>query len=297
MNKKDILALLGFVTFLFLIPVILNWLLPIEWGLSNVGNAKEWLAFWGVYIGAICTAIMAFLTYLMMRKTVNMQKTNWKRSWLRSYREASLDLMQAINLCEARYIAQSLFLGNVHDSLHKGQKIIYSINRCSDNISLLLKEYEDLYEDKNKSVMTCNQINTVLTPFLLKIEELVQLAIIFDFIKECGNTMSESSIQNVLIEMKKSMAENGYKHIVQGIEQLEIPDDNDAYSIPSAKNVMKAALLQLSADFDNKEQERIEKVLLDMYAEKSRQTHNFCFIMRSSKKVTLSDLSSNTDDS
>ena len=287
MNKKDIFALLGFVIFLFLIPIILNWLLPMKWGLSNVGAAEEWLSFWGIYIGAICTAIMAFLTYLMMRKTVNMQKTNWRISWLKSYREATIDLMQATNLSEVKHIAQSLFLGNVEDSLHKAKQIDCSINRCSDNITLLLKEYEDLYEDKNRFAIISKQFNAVLQPYMLKIGELVQLAVIFEFISGSSNNLSETSIRDSLIKMKETIKHDGYLHIVDAIEQLETPDDNDAYSIPPVQNVMKEALLQLNSSFDGTEQENIEKVLIDIYANSSKLTHNFCFTMKSSKKETL----------
>lgn len=57
---------------MLILPFGINWLInqstPSWWSSGVAGEGKDWLLFWGAYISSIATAIMAFLTYRIIKQ-------------------------------------------------------------------------------------------------------------------------------------------------------------------------------------------------------------------------------------
>lgn len=62
------------VLFFILLPIALNYLIKFELGFDVIGEPKDWLMFWGTYISSFATAIMVFLTYVMIRQNNESRK-------------------------------------------------------------------------------------------------------------------------------------------------------------------------------------------------------------------------------
>lgn len=76
--KKGII-ITGFV--ILLLPIILNWVMCWPQIAPYVGEAKDWLAFWGNYLSAAVAAIMIIFTYYSLKnnkETLNEMKREWE---------------------------------------------------------------------------------------------------------------------------------------------------------------------------------------------------------------------------
>ena len=56
------------VLFLTALPFGLNYVINIDCGFSVIGEPKDWLIFWGTYISSIASAVMVFLTYIIIKQ-------------------------------------------------------------------------------------------------------------------------------------------------------------------------------------------------------------------------------------
>lgn len=78
-----LLILIGFIVLLVGIPILLNFLLsrnnPIP-ELPVIGDSKDWLTFWGAYIGAIASFLMVLVAYLTLKNN-STQLAELKRQW------------------------------------------------------------------------------------------------------------------------------------------------------------------------------------------------------------------------
>lgn len=63
---------------MLLFPFVVNWLInlntPLWWSSGVVGEGRDWLLFWGAYISSIAAAIMAFLTYRIVRQNEDVRQ-------------------------------------------------------------------------------------------------------------------------------------------------------------------------------------------------------------------------------
>ena len=78
-GKSGIIASL--LIFIFAIPLVLNFILPIRTGLVIMGDPKIWLSFWASYLAAIGSFVVAFVSLEMNKrlhkqneKNINYQK-------------------------------------------------------------------------------------------------------------------------------------------------------------------------------------------------------------------------------
>jgi hypothetical protein len=66
---------------ILLIPFILNWVMRWTQIVPYVGEAKDWLGFWGSYLSAAAAAIMIIFTYYSLKnnkETLNEMKKEWE---------------------------------------------------------------------------------------------------------------------------------------------------------------------------------------------------------------------------
>lgn len=64
-----------------LMPIILNWVMRWQQIVPYVGEAKDWLTFWGDYLSAAVAAIMIIFTYYSLKnnkETLNEMKREWE---------------------------------------------------------------------------------------------------------------------------------------------------------------------------------------------------------------------------
>ena len=54
--------------FLIFLPFGLNYIINIDCGFAVIGEPKDWLIFWGTYISSIASAVMVFLTYVIIKQ-------------------------------------------------------------------------------------------------------------------------------------------------------------------------------------------------------------------------------------
>ena len=69
--KYTLLTVLGISLFIVVLPLLLNWLIISERQFEIVGEAKDWLQFWPVYLSAMTVA--TFYTLRPIRSKLLMQ--------------------------------------------------------------------------------------------------------------------------------------------------------------------------------------------------------------------------------
>ena len=65
--KYTLLTVLGISLFIVVLPLLLNWLIISERQFEIVGEAKDWLQFWPVYLSAIGTMAMTIATFCTLK--------------------------------------------------------------------------------------------------------------------------------------------------------------------------------------------------------------------------------------
>ena len=65
--KYTLLTVLGVTLFIVVLPLLLNWLILSERQFETVGEAKDWLQFWPVYLSAIGTMAMTVATFYTLK--------------------------------------------------------------------------------------------------------------------------------------------------------------------------------------------------------------------------------------
>ena len=69
MKKRNILIVIAVILALFVFPILLNWLLLKEAVVPVVGDGTTWLSFWPVYLSAIASFGMIYMTYLSLKQS------------------------------------------------------------------------------------------------------------------------------------------------------------------------------------------------------------------------------------
>ena len=68
-NKKSLFVAITVIVSLLLFPFILNWLILKEQIVPVVGDGTTWLTFWPVYLSAIASFGMIYITYLSLKQS------------------------------------------------------------------------------------------------------------------------------------------------------------------------------------------------------------------------------------
>ena len=179
---RDVLSAIVLFLVLLLFPFLLNWILLRNAIVPVVGDSSSWLAFWSSYVGAILTALMVFATYLTIRKTINLNRAQWRIAWLSSFRAAATELLSAIDPTEVGQMAQDVIFWRFDQAAKKGHAMEIAVKRGSFLLTTALKEYDVVF-DAHSGGKYIDELNSFISPFLQRTGEIIQFAIICNYLK------------------------------------------------------------------------------------------------------------------
>ena len=253
------------VILLAIFPFFLNWVLQRESFVPVIGDSATWLAFWGTYIGTILTALMVFATFITLHKTVNLSKSQWKMEWLRSYRASAAELLNAIDITAVGQFAQDVNFGRFEQVVKKGNEMERAVKRSSFLLSSYLKEYDYLFKE-HKGNEYIDELNRLIGPFLQDAGELIQFAIICDFLKKKKNAGKLSEGILAVSAMTEDMAAKEYFIIAESITWLMDGEEMDV--------VVHNAVVKMQKQFAKVDIDDLAKFLLRISSLNARNTYD-----------------------
>ena len=272
-NRDGIMAIIIVVAFISF-PFFLNWILQKPSLTSVIGDDVTWLSFWGTYIGSILTALMVFVTFVTLRKTINLNKIQWRIDWLNSYREAAANILVATDSSEVNQIAQDIEFGEYDKAVVSGQKMSIKVKRSSFVLTSVLKEYSDVF-GVNKSDSYVDQLNDFIEPFLVRTGEIIQFAIICKYLKNKINTGELVEGKDTLMRMSDDMKDAGYDVIVQAIKDFQSCD---------FKMIVHDSIVTMLKNLDKANIQGLEKILLNIGLYNSRMAYGYALFSIGKRK-------------
>lgn len=119
-NRKIYRLIIVFFIILLLFPLVLNWIILQPSMFSIVGEGRDWLGFWGSYLGSVISAGIAIIILYIQRRDndeqneknrienenaneknrtlqLNILKYQQEIQWLNAFREAGIDYVSSYN--------------------------------------------------------------------------------------------------------------------------------------------------------------------------------------------------------
>ena len=256
MNAKriELIWVIVVISVFLALPFFLNWILQKEAFIPVVGDSSIWLSFWGTYIGAILTAIMVYVAFLTIRKTGNLNKTQWKIEWLNSFRNAAADLVSAIDPTSVGQMAQDVKFWRFEYAVDKGHEMEMAVKKSSFLLSSILKEYDAIFDEKQASNYI-DELNSIISPFILVTEEIIQFAILCKYLKEKTDVGNRSEGVDAILNMVDDMEKKGYHIIYKAIQSLAIDKEKTEIVIHDTVVLLQQNLAGLNT-------EGVKKILL-----------------------------------
>ena len=268
-ENKDWLIMVLVIAFFVLLPFLLNWILQKPSFTSVVGNEETWLSFWAKYIGAILTAIMVVATFITIRRTANINKTQWKIGWLKDYRNAAVDILLATNTTSITQIAQDIIFGRYESAVEKGNKVNLAVKKSYYLITSVMKEYDDLFENQ-KSDTYIKKLDEFMNPFKKLAGELIQFGLICNYLKEKEKEGKIDEGKVAVSRMLDDMKNAGYSLVVKAINEFHNGNKED---------VIHNTVISLQNNFSDLDMDAFENLLLSIGEENAKKTYNYCFCM------------------
>lgn len=274
-TAKDTWKLILVFALCLIIPFLLNWILQKKAFVPVIGDEVTWLSFWGTYVGAILTALMVLGTYITIRKTTNMTRTQWRIDWLNSFRNAAADLLVAADDTSVGQLSQDVLFGRYEKAVEAGHLMEVAVRKSSFILSSFLKEYDDVF-GQNKGKGFIDKLNTYLEPFLQKTGEIIQFAIICKYLddKEKEGLLREG-VYSVL-QMEKDMEEAEYHEIVKAIRSIK--------SKLEFKDVVHNAIILMQRNCADIDLEGLKSFLLRVGEQNAKYAYGFSLIAVSKKE-------------
>lgn len=204
---------------LMAVPFLLNWVLQWRAVVPVIGDEVSWLAFWGTYIGAILTAWMVYATFKTIQKTVNLNKAQWRKDWLDSFRAAAADMIIATDRTFIGQICQDILFGRYDRAVEQGHAMEIAIKRSSFVLTTVLDEHDEVFDAKRRGNYV-KEMNSYITPFLKQAGEIIQFAILCKYMKEKVASGHPEEGLDAISRMKADMEEGGYLVIVEAIRYM-----------------------------------------------------------------------------
>lgn len=252
--SKTIWAVFIVAVFLIAFPFLLNWLLNLKAFTSVIGGPETWLSFWATYIGAILTALMVFATFLTIRKTSSINKAQWRINWLNSFRSAGAELVVATDSTAVGQMAQDVQQWRFERAVEQGHKMENAVKRCSFLLSSVLKEYDVVFDTTHEGSKYIDTLNGYLTPFFQKTGEIIQFAIICNYLKDKNDACQQSEGITALKPMISDMASKEYFVIRDAIQ--------DMVNGENMMDVIHDAVVTMQKNFSAVDIQGLEKWLL-----------------------------------
>ena len=142
--------------FIVIIPIVLNFLLPIQTGLVILGEPKDWLGFWSSYLAALGSFTLAMVSLWMNKRLhrQNEKNVNYVRwdKMVNRYNQVERFVLEEEQLHSEWFLKTMLYYVESHnDSEYK----LYISEKLQLLLSCSLKTGQMLYE-YGKAVKTVN---------------------------------------------------------------------------------------------------------------------------------------------
>lgn len=265
LKKKEIFLIIIVVIVFVTLPFFLNWILQKEAVVQVIGDSVTWLSFWGTYIGAVLTAVMVLVAFISIRKTANINRTQWKMAWLSSFRSAAADMISSVDATAVGQMAQDISFWRFDQAVERGHAMEKTVNRSAFLLTSLLKEYDELFHTR-QSIKYIKELNSFIRPFLQTTGEIIQFAILCKFLKEKTGSGERANGVKVLYEMTDTMASMKYLVIKEALQCLK---DGD-----STIDVVHNAVVKMQKNLESVDINGLEKLLLRISAQNAKLTYD-----------------------
>lgn len=135
--------------FILMMPVVLNFVLPIETGLNNLGgegNPTIWLSFWGAYLAALGSFFLGFISYCNNKEAVK-QNEKILNNIILEQLEERFDHLENYVANEEKHYNESFI-----------KKVVEIMRKCQDNNERLIFLYS---QKQNISLTSLNIIRFI----------------------------------------------------------------------------------------------------------------------------------------
>lgn len=217
-------------------PIVLNWLLPMEMGYDNIQpntSSSLWLGYWGSIIGAI---IGAFATFVVLRYTIKNNETNNKKNielqikilehndyikWLDGIKDYLIGIKESLDYHTLLNTISLVLKGQKDEVTKIASERSSRINQLHHRLLLNLRKEINDKDFMNSLQCACCSYNDVLHCFVL-------LSNIHKFFNTLNETESKKTIVEYLKIEKISTDKNAGKLPYKSSfirEILKIPSD------------------------------------------------------------------------
>lgn len=191
---------------LALIPLLLNFILRIPHIFNIVGDATDWLAFWGCYLGGILSAMVGFVTLYVSQKRQNLQiQIEYKQKSLQELRTL---LSECVSLFDYSRIGTiSLYLDR---DAQKYDEVIYDLEQYINKIQAMYNTWGVIYADQMQEQVEeqtlkdkfQNTYKSCINVFKTNFSEMIKLLSNYkncldDYDMVCRNKQLRNEIQNL----------------------------------------------------------------------------------------------------
>lgn len=266
-SKDTYLAIFIIIVFIAF-PFLLNWILQKESIVPVIGDSVTWLSFWGTYIGTVLTAVMVLATFITIRKTTNINRTQWRIEWLNSFRAAAADMVMSVDPTAVGQMAQDVNFWRFDQAAEKGHAMEMAVKRSAFLLSSVLKEYDEVFNIRQGGKYI-DELNSFISPFLQSTGEIIQFAIICKFLKEKTDSGERDEGINAVCVMSDSMVAKQYIVINDALQCLK---DGD-----STSDVVHNAVVKMQQNLSEVDTDGLEKLLLRIGSQNAKLTYGVSF--------------------
>ena len=128
-------------------PIVLNYLVFTPSCEQSTGDLKDWISFWGSYLSAIISSMIAFAILVIQRKDNQIENSKNRNN---NHIENENNRLLQLNVLE--YQQQSQWLNNLREAMIKNI-IVYQTNNLREIINLIKNNDLSLIQQKTKDIL------------------------------------------------------------------------------------------------------------------------------------------------
>lgn len=166
-----------------LLPISLNYVLQLSClGTDIIGTPETWLSFWGTYMGAVGSLVMAIIAYESLRANSSQLRTEHAHAQLQRLVDAKAEFNLAFNLKERFQAYEEIECGKYSDGIVNAKYSQGRANCAGDRlrVSISDKKQAELFKEK-------------CSPFInLKNNEMICLANLGNLLQDLRSSASQT---------------------------------------------------------------------------------------------------------
>lgn len=261
---------------LLLFPIMLNFVLQIPISDRIIGDETTWLHFWATYLGAMFSALMVYISFKTISKTVDINVSQKRSEWLCSFRSEAANLLSLVDTNYINVLAQEALWGQSVKVMEEGFRLENSFKKSTFILNALLLEYDSLF-DESKGRNYIQQIEHYIYLFYAPFREFVQFSVISDYLSN-GN-LNEHSIAQVLA-MKRDMDDDGFKAITKAIDDLSRLNIYASDYEKKVEIIKKRTLAEIMKNLRAWDSSALQGVILSVCEDEAKEIHSMSLFNR-----------------